>query len=276
MARSRIGLITSALLASLSAAASAQDAGRANVPLWGEAADPAPQVRKKEHAFGVSAGLEWWRAQLDFTDSSSVNPSLPSSALEQNVDFYAQHTSAIVSLEYSFLGLAGAEIRAHAGLGYETMETTIDVGGAGPSTSDTRYDESFLFEVGAAFVYKLTKADVRGSLLYRMGDGEADRPSPEDITYEYTLIRVAAEGGIEAMPGVRPFLGLRYTLYESEWEIDDPGNVPDVVTYELELDQPFGVFVGIELGSGDGAGRLEIDFIDVDTVGIAVSVGIGF
>lgn len=273
MARFKVGLGAALLLAASAAVASAQDPRRASVSLWGEAADPAPQVRKKEHAFSVNAGLEWWRAELEITDSSD-SAGTPSSALEQGITFYAQHTSAIVSLEYSFLGLAGAEIRAHVGVGYETMETRID-DDVTPDVFDSRFDDSFLFEVGAAFVYKLTKADVRGSILFRMGDSEADLPAPDDITYEYTLIRVAAEGGIEAMPGVRPFAGLRYTLYESEWEFED-SSVPATLTYELEFEQPFGIFVGIELGSGDGAGRLELDFIDMDTVGVAVSVGIGF
>lgn len=272
MNRFAIALSTVALLGITSAAAWAQEPSRASVSLWGEP-EAAPQVRKKEHAFSVNAGLEWWRAEMEITDSSD-SAGTPSGLLDQGITFYSQHTSAIVSLEYSFLGLVGAEIRAHVGVGYETVESTLE-DDLTPVTFDTRFEESFLFEVGAAFVYKLTKADVRGSLLYRMGDSEADQPAPDEYTYEYTLIRVALEGGIEAMDGVRPFLGLRYTLYESEWEYEDTAT-PYTVTYELEFEQPLGVFVGVELGSGQGAGRLEIDFVDVDTIGVAVSVGLGF
>jgi hypothetical protein len=109
-----------------------------------------------------------------------------------------------------------------------------------------------------------------------MGDSEADRPSPETITYEYRMLRLAGEGGLEATGGVRAFLGLRYSIYEGEWEIDDPGNFPDVVTYEVEFDQPFGVYVGVELGSGPAVGRLQLEFVDVDSIGVVASVGYGF
>ena len=113
-----------------------------------------------------------------------------------------------------------------------------------------------------------------GSVIFRSGSSEADRPPPEEITYAYTKITVSGEVGLPQPSGVRPFAGIRYSMYQAEWELEDPGGIG--ILYEAEFEQPLGAFAGVEISSGRITSRFQLSFLDTETVGFMASLGIDF
>ena len=111
----------------------------------------------------------------------------------------------------------------------------------------------------------------------RIGNADYDDPNPtaDDVTYEYTLFRFGAEVSFKSASGARPFLGLRYTLYESKLTIEQFGGGADDF-WEGEYDQPLGLSIGVDLQGDLVAGRMELMFVDDTAVGFLASVGYQF
>ena len=223
---------------------------------------------QKGQFFTLGAKVETSRSLTEITDTS-----IP--LADTGVDLYAQKSSGLVTGTFTFGLGRGGEVGGHVGFGRESITTTIDVdaSGGGPSINDTRYEDDLVLELGGFYKHDLGQSDIVGSLLFRSGEAEADRPGTEEITYTYTLIRLAGEVGFKPAPGVRPFLQLRYTMYDGEWDYENGGFM---LTYDLELDSPFGVGVGVDLGTDRFSSRLQFNFVDVEEIGFLASLGIDF
>lgn len=231
------------------------------------------QPSKGDHRAGVGLGVETWRAEMGITDSSKTGG--PPFDPEQGIEFFAQHNLALLIGEYSYHGLKSLVIRGRVGIGFESLSTTIDADASafgGERVDDTRYENELVWEIGASAAYSFDKFDAGLSITFRGGQGEADRPSPETIEYSYTFLRIGGEFGYRASETLRPFIGLRYTLYDGEWDFNDPSGFISSATYDLELNQPFGITLGLDLESGAIAARLEILLVDIDAAGFGASV----
>jgi hypothetical protein len=110
----------------------------------------------------------------------------------------------------------------------------------------------------------------------------------ERFTYTYARVRIQAEVGLHPTEGVRPFFGARVTAhgarldFESVQTTDDlllPGVEQTIVLdgdTEAALETVVGLSVGADLSSGPVRGRAEIMFVDVEDVGLSVSLGYAF
>jgi hypothetical protein len=218
------------------------------------------------NTFDLGARTEWWEVEGEVVGNS--NTGMTDSELNSEFDFWTQHTTAMITGDYrhnaprfTFIG--------HVGLGVESITGTFE-----DLTFDepgwTHYDTSFVWEIGAAGRVHFGMADAGLSVLYRGGMAEVDLSMTETFEYDYSLLRFGGEFGIEPAPGVRPFIGLRYTLYDAEWTMSETG-FPDA-TIEFEFDRPVGLFLGIDLGTVGPVGRIEIMIVDVD-FGMGASAG---
>ena len=223
----------------------------------------------------LGARVESWRSEMEFT-GSTLTPAIPFDP-ELGVTLFTQHSGGFVTGDYSYHGMRGTVIHGYFALGFESIVSRLDSDATvpgGPRIDDTRFDDSLVFEVGAGFTHRLTDMDLGGSVLFRSGSSEADRPPPEEITYAYTKITLSAEVGLPQPSGVRPFAGIRYSMYQAEWELEDPGGIG--VLYEAEFEQPLGAFAGVEISSGRITSRFQLSFLDTETVGFVASLGIDF
>lgn len=260
-------------LAALAAAAHAQgmSLGEPAVPVALQGKAPDTRVR-------LGARAETWRSEMEFDDSETAPIMFDA---EQGVDFFTQHNAVFLTLDVVFTGVANVELYGHAGLGYESITTTLELDATsaigGPDQFDTRFEDNVAWEAGVGAVFDFVGADAGILVLYRGGaESEAEnRPPDEEFTYEYWMLRVAGEVGVQTPVAVRPFLGVRFTMYEGVWLLEDPTSGFEI-EYTLEFDQPVGVYLGADLTEGAVTARVQLEFVDVETVGASVSAGISF
>lgn len=240
-------------------------------------ADPVPPGPKKDR-FELGVRVEYWEVDaLEIVGSDNIF-GLTDDTFEDGVEIRQFHSAVLLQGDYTH-SFSNAFFRLRAGLGLERMGTTTEddtPSGIGIAEFDDVYDNDLVLEIGAAFGFKFDKTtDGLVSLVYRAGESEVSRVTNEDITYEYTMVRIGAEVGFMPNEGVRFFGGLRYTLYEAEYEFSDPN--PEW-SWELEFDQPIGLSLGVDFLStapaGGAAGRIELQFVDV--LGFVVSAGWSF
>lgn len=250
----------------------AQDVGSWLIPAGLE---PAAQgtAKGKTHRTSLGLKMEYWEAALEATDSSN-NAGDPASDVERDLDYRVLHASTMLAFDYGYHGMKDGAILAHVGLGLERLGTHQEAGLTneyGDYDFDVVYESGFVFEVGAGYRQAFSRIDAGLSVLLRMGGGDRDySDGPEEYTYAYRLIRIGGDIGFHAAEGVRPYLGLRYTLYAAEHEYENAGFE---LSYDFEYDQPFGIALGVELESATLRGVLEIQFIDVEDAGFMISLG---
>lgn len=236
--------------------------------------EPVPPGANKDR-FNLGFRVEYWEvSELEIVGSDNIF-GLTDAVFEEGVEIRQFHSAALLQGDYTH-SFSNAFFRIHAGLGLERMGTTTEddtASGIGITEFDDVFDTDLVLEIGGGFGFQFDKkTDGLITLVYRAGESEISRATNEDITYEYTMIRFGGEVGFMPNEGVRLFAGLRYTLYEAEYEFSDPN--PEF-SWELEFDQPFGISLGMELMStaagGGVAGRIELQFVDV--LGFVAAVG---
>lgn len=237
-------------------------------------ADPVPPGPKKDR-FDLGVRVEYWEVDaLEIVGSDNVG-GLTDDVFEEGVEIDQFHSAALLQGDYTH-SFSSAFFRIHAGLGFERMGTrTVDdtPSGIGITDFDDVYDTDLVLEIGGAFGFQFDKTtDGLVSVTYRSGESEVNREGNVDVTYEYTMIRVTGEVGFMPNESARFFGGLRYTLYEAEYELSAPN---PVYSWELEFDQPLGLSLGVDLLStaptGGVAARIELQFVDV--LGFVASAG---
>jgi hypothetical protein len=259
------------------------DAVSSSVSLWNagtEEGDPLQGARRSttgssrhEQPFTLGFRVEYWESALEVTDSSNTAGD-PASTVESGLDDRVLHTLGLLYGEYT-LGWTSSALKLGAGIGWERIGSHQEADATnqyGTYDYDVTYDGSVAFQGSAFYQHLLPGADIGGGVLVRFGGSErkySDNSGKE--TYDYRLVRFSAEAGLRSVEGVRPFIGMRYTLYLGEYEFDDLAGFQ--VSYDFELDQPFGVSVGVDLEGGMVAGRLELMFLDVEQIGFAASIG---
>jgi opacity protein-like surface antigen len=254
-------LLAIPLLACTVASAAAQSLPVFSSDPWTSEVEPFQDAKKaKLKGFTFGARVETWRADLDITDSSPA-------ALESIIDDPAVlHSALFLTVSYAFELTPTVTITLFGGVGPEIISTRLD---AGASSGDSTFDSHLVFEVGGQLTIQVDRLDVSAGLRLRSGnEAEVDASGTEDLTYFYFLFRIEAEVGFRLFDGFRPFAGIRYSLYNAEWENSDPS--PDI-DFEAEFDIPVGFFAGVEIGSGPVRGRLEASVLDA--YGFLVSVG---
>ena len=234
---------------------------------------PAQGAKGKVHRTSLGLKMEYWEAALEVTDSSN-NAGDPASDVERGLDYRVIHASTLLAFDYGYHGMKDGAILAHVGLGLERLGSHQEANLSyeyGDYDFDVVYESGFAFEIGAGYRQVFSQVDAGVSFLFRMGGGDRDySDGPEEYTYNYRLIRIGGELGFRAAEGVRPYLGIRYTLYAAEHEFSDTGFD---LSYDFEYDQPFGVSIGVELESATLRGVLEILFVDVEDAGFLISLG---
>jgi hypothetical protein len=254
-----------ALLASLALALPDPDDGTLREPQsWA-----APQGRQARRPTEMTLGfsVEWWKAELEMT---SNNTGAAVSTENADNDYEVVHPVALLVAELNY-PLATAMLRGHVGVGFEIPSfTRIDLSPVEDPDAD-RFEESLVWEVGAEYEHWMGTTVVTLSVLYR--NGEADlSDSGVSLSYGYTMLRFCGEIGFMSQDGLRPFVGLRYTTYESEVEASSGAGT---LREEFEFEQPLGVSAGVDIFAGRLTARVELMFVDVE-MGALTSVTLMF
>lgn len=221
--------------------------------IWTSEVEPSMQGANKMKGFTFGVRVETWRADLSITDSSP-------SSLEDNLDEpQVLHTAMMFTGAYDVQVGQNLTITIFAGAGPEYIATRLGLDDNNGDL-DTTFDYHLAFEIGANLTVQIDNLDVGGGLLIRSGtEAEVEADDETDVTYYYFMFRIQAEVGYRLREGVRGYGGLRYSLYNAEWEMDNNSSNPD---FEAEFDIPIGFFMGVELGTGPVRGRFEASILD--------------
>ncbi len=218
--------------------------------IWTSEVEPAVQGANKLKGFSFGVRVETWRADLEITDSSP-------SGLENNVDDpQVMHNALLFTGAYDVQVGPNLTITLFAGIGPEYIATRLglDTGG----WLDTTFDYHMVFEAGANIAVQINNLDVGGGFVLRTGtEAEVEADDNQDLTYFYFLFRIQGEVGYRLRDGIRGYGGLRFSLYNADWENDDAN-----ADFEAEFDLPIGFFLGAEVGTGAVRGRFEFSVLD--------------
>lgn len=262
-----------AFVAALSAGAWAQD----HLSLEGPARVPAVlQDEGKDANFTIGIRTEMKRYEMDFDDSSATG--VGGADPEQAIDFFTQHNATFLVARVDYKGMETLVLSAHAGLGLESLVSTLDGDNSpliGDNVLDDRFDDGFAWELGGGVGLTFEQVDIGLRGTYRSGSTDVEDDATTDIEYDYALLKVELEGGYRAMEYLRPFVGVSYTLYEGDWTLEDPSAGLEL-DYDLELDQPVGVFVGADLFVSTVTARFQAEFLDNENIAFLVFLGLIF
>lgn len=221
--------------------------------------------------FGVTVGarVETWRSLLEL-DSGNQGVGIP----EDDVEFTAAHAAMLLTVAGHYDVTKDLRLGVMLEVGFETVSTRIDVQPpSGPAFADTTQDPALVFGLGLDVGYKFEKVVLGLAIRYRQAATSVDADDTTEVEYDYSLVRFGLNAGYQVTENVQPFLGIRFSKYDSDWVLKT-GAPPDT-KFTGNFDTEIGMSLGVRLDSGAMTGAFEIQFLDVD-LGFAASVGWNF